>query len=214
MTEVQHACPLCGQATEHYHADQRRSYRRCPACDLVHVPREYHLDATAEKAEYDLHRNSPEDSGYRRFLGRAAEAVQARVAPPARGLDFGCGPGPTLSVMLEEAGYTMALYDKYYAAHPGALLQTYDFVTATEVFEHLAAPAAVLDRLLACLRPGGWLVVMTKRVLDREAFADWHYIRDATHIAFFSAPTFEWIASRHGLKLEYAGDDVVALQRP
>ena len=214
MSEITHPCPLCGHATRPFHSDGRRDYRRCATCGLVHVPRAQQLDPTAEKAEYDLHRNDPADPGYRAFLSRAAEAVQARVAPPAHGLDFGCGPGPALPAMLEEAGYTVALYDKYYAAHPGALQQTYDFVTATEVFEHLGAPDNVLRRLLGCLRPGGWLVIMTKRVRHREAFAQWHYIHDPTHVAFFGEETFRWIADRHGLRLDIVGDDVVALQRP
>lgn len=213
MSDDRQPCPLCGQATEAFHSDRRRDYYRCPDCHLVHVPRSQQLDATGEKAEYDLHRNDPEDPGYRRFLERAAAAVQARVPAPASGLDFGCGPGPTLSRMLEEQGYSVALYDKYYAAHPGALQQSYDFITATEVFEHLANPATVLRRLIACLRPGGWLVVMTKRARDHEAFAQWHYIHDPTHVAFFADATFEWIAAHHGLRLEFVCDDVIALQR-
>lgn len=214
MSDAAYPCPLCGHATDPFHSDGRRDYRRCPACALVHVPRDQQLDTSGEKAEYDLHRNDPQDPGYRQFLARAAEAVQERVEPPARGLDFGCGPGPALAEMLEEAGYTVALYDKFYAAHPAALQQTYDFVTATEVLEHLAAPATVLHRLLACLQSGGWLVIMTKRVRDREAFADWHYIHDPTHIAFYGEETFRWIAAHHGLHLEIVGEDVVALQRP
>ncbi|MDZ7749263.1 MAG: methyltransferase domain-containing protein [Halofilum sp. (in: g-proteobacteria)] len=214
MSDDRHPCPLCGGPTEPFHSDRRRDYHRCPGCGLIHVPRSQQLDATGEKAEYDLHRNDPDDPGYRRFLERAAAAVRARVTPPAHGLDFGCGPGPTLSLMLEDAGYSVALYDKYYAAHPGALQQRYDFITATEVFEHLGNPAAVLRRLLGCLHPGGWLVVMTKRARgDRAAFADWHYIHDPTHVAFFSDATFEWIAAKHGLRLEFVCDDVVALQR-
>lgn len=213
MTNEAHTCPLCGTVTEPYHDDGRREYRRCPTCELVSVPPAQHLDPASEKARYDLHRNHPDDPGYRQFLSRARDAVRARIDPPAHGLDFGAGPGPTLSVMLEEDGYRVAIYDKYYAATPVALDRRYDFVTATEVFEHLRAPATVLRRLLDCLRPGGWLVVMTKRVSDHEAFTRWHYIGDPTHVAFFSDATFHWIAERYDLTLEIDGPDVVALRR-
>jgi len=214
MDSSTHRCPLCGDTTEPCHEDQRRKYRQCPTCALISVPTPYQLDATAEKRYYELHENDPGDAGYRRFLSRAAEAVRTRVTPPAHGLDFGSGPGPTLSLMLEEAGYTMSIYDKYFAARPLALQETYDFVTATEVFEHLARPATIIRRLLSCLRPGGWLIVMTKRARDRAAFAQWHYTHDPTHIAFYGDATFHWIAERFGLELDIVGADVVALRQP
>lgn len=176
------------------------------------MPAEYHLDATAEKAQYDLHDNRPDDPAYRRFLTRAADAVTARLAPPARGLDFGCGPGPTLSIMLAEAGYDMTVFDPFYAADSGVFATDYDFITATEVFEHLRDPKGELERLLSCLRPGGWLIVMTRRPHgDRESFAAWHYIHDPTHVCFYSLETFDWIARHFGLIAETVADDVVAL---
>ncbi|GIS59730.1 MAG: hypothetical protein CM1200mP2_19550 [Planctomycetaceae bacterium] len=36
-------------------------------------------------------------------------------------------------------------------------------------------PGEELDRLWGCLSPGGVLGIMTKRVLDHEAFSRWHY---------------------------------------
>lgn len=208
-----HRCPLCGAATEPFHAEWRREYRRCPRCALVAVPPQSHLDPAVERAQYDRHDNDPADPRYRQFLSRAADALMARVEPPAHGLDFGSGPGPTLSVMLEDAGYTVALYDKFYDPDPAALAASYDFITATEVFEHLDAPADTIDQLLACLRPGGWLIIMTKRAGSLEAFTRWHYTGDPTHIAFFSDETFEWIAAQWGLQLEIVGRDVVALYK-
>lgn len=208
-------CPLCGDTSLPFHSDRRRSYLRCPTCSLISVPARYHLDAQAEKAVYDQHDNRPDDPGYRRFLGRAADAVTARVSPPASGLDFGSGPGPTLSVMLTERGYRMRIHDPFYAPDPGAFARRYDFITATEVFEHLAHPRREIERLTACLRPGGWLVVMTKRHHDDvDAFANWHYPLDPTHIAFFADRTCRWIAEHFGLRLEPVGPDVVAFQQP
>lgn len=207
-----HRCPLCGTGTEPFHAQWRREYRRCPQCALICVPPGLHLDATREKAQYERHDNDPADPRYRQFLSRTADAVMARVDPPARGLDFGSGPGPTLSVMLEEAGYSLTLYDKFYAPDPSAFDRSYDFVTSTETFEHLDAPAATLEQLLACLRPGGWLIVMTKRPGDQAMFARWHYTADPTHISFFSEATFRWIADHWHLHLEIVSRDVVALR--
>ena len=209
------ACPLCRQAgAEPYHADSRRTYLCCGRCGFVFVPPEFHLIPAAERAEYDRHQNAVDDPGYRSFLARLAEPLAVRVPPPAAGLDFGCGPGPALVAMLREKGFRMAAYDPFYAPDPSVLVPGWDFITATEVVEHLRWPGWELRRLAGLLRPGGWLGIMTKLVLDQERFAGWHYIRDPTHVGFFSRETFQWWAEAEGLGLELAGDDVILLQRP
>lgn len=208
-------CPLCASAeTAFYHRDARRDYRHCRRCDLVFVPPVFRLSPAEERAVYDQHENSPEDLGYRRFLGRLFDPLRERLAPGARGLDFGAGPGPTLSVMFEEAGHPMAIYDPFYAPDAGVLEEEYDFITATEVAEHLFAPGEVLARLAGRLRPGGWLGLMTKRTTTREAFARWHYILDPTHVGFFSEASFQWLAESLGMSVEFPAADVVLLQKP
>ncbi|HFD81604.1 MAG TPA: class I SAM-dependent methyltransferase [Gammaproteobacteria bacterium] len=207
-------CPLCAATdSDDFFRDRRRSYQQCRHCRLVFVPPRYHLSPETEKAEYDLHRNDPHDPGYRRFLGRLFEPVRRRLPVGSRGLDFGCGPGPALALMFAEAGYPMSVYDPFYADVPQRLRQRYDFITATEVVEHLRRPGEELQRLWRLLEPGGLLGIMTKRVIDREAFAGWHYRRDPTHVCFFSDETFEWLAQCWGAGLEFVGNDVVILAR-
>jgi 2-polyprenyl-3-methyl-5-hydroxy-6-metoxy-1,4-benzoquinol methylase len=150
------------------------------------VPPEYHLASEKEKAEYDLHRNSPDDAGYRNFLNRLFAPMLERIRPGSLGLDFGCGPGPTLSVMFEEAGFSMVVYDQFYANDRESLAKKYDFITATEVVEHLHNPAWDLNMLWTLLEPGGYLGIMTQQVVDKKAFRRWHYTQDPTHVCFFS----------------------------
>ncbi|WP_253272938.1 class I SAM-dependent methyltransferase [Halomonas sp. PR-M31] len=208
------SCPLCDHdEIEYYHQDRRRDYWQCQRCALVFVAPHQQLEPEREKAVYDCHRNSPQDMDYRRFLSRLFIPLKARVAPGAQGLDFGCGPGPTLSVMFEEAGHPMALYDIYYAPDRDVLGQSYDFITASEVIEHLASPGQVLRELSEQLRPGGWLGLMTKRVVSREAFANWHYILDPTHISFFSETSFRWVSAQLDLQVFFPSADVVLMQK-
>lgn len=207
-------CPLCAGTELHpYHQDKKRDYRQCLTCDLVFVDKSQQLSHAEEKAVYEQHENNPEDAGYRRFLSRMSQPVLERIAPASSGLDFGCGPGPTLSLMFEEAGHRMAVYDAYFADDPTVLTGCYDFITSTEVFEHLSHPKAVLEQLLAILKPGGWLGLMTKRVIDRDAFSRWHYKNDPTHITFFSDKSFCWIAEHYGLTLTFVDQDVVLLRK-
>ncbi|PMR77825.1 class I SAM-dependent methyltransferase [Billgrantia endophytica] len=207
-------CPLCASTeTPHFYHDSRRVYHRCACCDLIFVPAEQHLGPEAEKAVYDRHENSPDDPGYRRFLSRLYGPLCKRLAPGARGLDFGAGPGPTLSVMFEEAGHPMAIFDPFYAPDVAVLERRYDFVTATEVAEHLFAPGQEFERLSGLLKPGGWLGLMTKRVTTRESFESWHYILDPTHVCFFSEASFEWLANHLEMHVEFPASDVVLMQK-
>lgn len=207
-------CPLCrGGNIKFFHEDKQRAYVQCSHCRLVFVPRHYWLNAAEEKATYDLHRNHPGDPGYRKFLSRLSEPLLEKLGAEQHGLDFGCGPGPTLSSLLETHGHRVDLYDPFYFNDPSIFRKKYDFICASEVVEHLHAPDREFSALFEMLKPGGWLALMTKLVIDRQAFARWHYIRDLTHICFYCRDTFEYLAGRYCTTLEYPAKDVILLNR-
>ena len=208
-------CPLCKAASgcKHYHRDKRRNYWQCAECQLVFVAAVERLSPEAEKAEYDLHENNPEDAGYRQFLSRVATPLQQLLPAGARGLDFGSGPGPTLSLMMTEAGFPTANYDVYYANDKKLLEEEYDFISATEVIEHICEPAEVLPKLWTQIKPGGVLALMTKLVIDIDAFARWHYKNDPTHICFYSQDTFRFLADKWDASVDFVGKDVVILRK-
>lgn len=211
---VMHICPLCSSnQTLFYFEDKDRCYFQCSCCELVFVSQEQILDAVSEKAHYDHHENDPDDQRYRRFLSRLALPLLEKIGADAKGLDFGCGPGPALAHMLREAGHKVALYDIYYQPEKNVLKETYDFLTATEVIEHLRDPKKIWSQWLSLVKPGGWIGIMTKQVTDLEAFACWHYKYDPTHVCFFSRATFHYLAERHKLELEFIGNDVILLRK-
>ena len=105
----------------------------------------------------------------------------------------------------------MELYDIFYQRNSQVLAGQYDFITATEVVEHLHNPGAELARLWSLLHPGGCLGIMTKLVLDEQAFARWHYKNDPTHVCFFSVESWQWWAAWAGADLELIGPDVILL---
>ncbi|PQJ64954.1 class I SAM-dependent methyltransferase [Photobacterium angustum] len=208
-------CPLC-HSEQHgvFVEDKNRCYFRCQQCALIFADPEAQLSPEQEKAVYDQHQNNPDDMGYRQFLGRLATPLVERLpAGPLDALDFGSGPGPTLSIMLEEMGYNMAIYDPYFAPDPSVLTRQYDFVTCTEAIEHFNQPAKEWGLLLSMIKPGGWLGLMTKLATDAEAFTRWHYKNDPTHVSFFSRDTFRFLAQRDGLEVEFVGNDVILLRK-
>ena len=208
-------CPLCKtmESNALFYSDRHREYHRCSICDLTFVPPLQLPAREVEKAEYDKHQNSPDDQGYRNFLSRLFIPLQTRIHANSSGLDFGSGPGPTLSVMFEEAGHEMSLFDPFYAPNTRKLTRKYDFITASEVVEHLHDPAKDLELLWALLRTGGWLGIMTKLALDKAAFSEWHYKNDPTHVCFFSGKTMEWLAEKWQVKRVLIGNDVILYRK-
>ncbi len=208
------SCPLCcSERISLFFTDKNRQYLSCARCQLVFVPERYWLNAKAEKAIYDLHENDAQDQGYRKFLSRLSSPLLERLTPAQKGLDFGCGPGPTLAKILIEQGHEVDLFDPFYFNNPGALTKIYDFICATEVVEHLHDPNKEFSTLFSLLKPGGWMGIMTKLVIDLQAFSNWHYIRDLTHISFFSRNTFEYLAESYSAELCFIDNDVILLRK-
>jgi hypothetical protein len=193
----QQNCILCGKPeVTFFTEDNQRAYLWCAVCDLVFVPSYQRLTPEEELKRYDLHQNSPDDTRYRKFLDRLFKPLNDRLLPGSCGLDFGSGPGPTLHLMFMERGHAMHIYDCFYADDQSVFEKTYDFITATEVVEHLFNPQWELDRLWSCLKSGGLLGIMTGMVESKQAFKHWYYKKDETHVAFYSEKTFEWLRQK------------------
>ena len=210
-------CPLCGKEGGHdfFFEDKFRPYYRCSRCSLIFVPSPWQVTAEAEKARYDQHNNDPEDRRYRDFLGRIIPFLEEHLEPGARqGLDFGCGPGPVLADMLEKKGYSVELYDLYYRDDRSVLAgDSYDFVTATEVIEHMADPAGTVRRLLSLTKDRGVLALMTRFYEEGMDFKTWFYKDDETHICFFPRESFLWLGRETGLEVSFRGKDMVIIKR-
>lgn len=207
-------CPLCAAAGRTYLADAGRTYLRCERCALIYLHPAHRPTPLAEVLRYQEHENDAADAGYLAFLRRLAEPVAARLAPGARGLDFGCGPVPALGALLTAAGHPTASYDPLFRPHEALLAERYDFVTCCEVVEHLHAPDAVLTRLAGLLRPGGLLGVMTRFPGHDAPFDRWWYRRDPTHVCFFGEETMRWIADERGWALEIPRPHVALFRVP
>ena len=207
-------CPLCDSPeTEAFHKDGVRKYIRCTRCELIFVPKEFHLAPDKERSRYDLHENSPDDPEYRAFLRRLIDPLLPRLEKGSNGLDFGSGPGPTLSLMMRQRGFEMEDYDPFYSEGDSVLERRYDFIACTETVEHFCEPRKSWELMLGLVRPDGVIGVMTDMLEDGMDFSNWHYIRDDTHVAFYSRKTFEWIARRYDLSANFHGRSVALFEK-
>ena len=205
------ACLLCRGATAPFFDDHDRAYLRCETCALVFVPPRQHPTPAEERERYLWHRNEA-DEGYVSHLRRLVDPLTARLRPKTRGLDFGCGPEPVLGRLLEDDGFPTASYDPLFRADEALLTTCYDFITCSEVLEHLRDPRETLGRLDALLAADGVLGVMT-RLYDGVDFGSWWYRRDVTHVCFYAADTLRWIADWRGWRLERPSPDVTLFSR-
>lgn len=209
------SCILCKQnRTSIHYTSKIYTYLHCPNCDLVFVNPRERLAYAEEKMRYDHHQNDPEDPNYRKFLSQLFDPLNKELKPSSCGLDYGSGPGPALSVMFEEAGHQMEIFDPFYSNNPAVLNNTYDFITTTETAEHFYQPKKEFERLWKMLAPGGYLGIMTLLRPENTPLEEWHYIRDDTHVSLYSEKTFLWLSEKWNAELTIIGDRVIIMKKP
>ena len=189
------------------------NYLRCCKCQATLVSAAQLPSHQTQLQKYQQHQNDPLDARYREFLNRLAAPLLAELPANQVGLDFGCGPGPALADMLSQAGHSMRLYDPFFFPDATVLDQQFDFVTCTEVAEHFHQPHAEFTRMVALLKPGGLLALMTSFQHDDSRFADWHYRRDPTHVTFYKQETFDFIAAEFSLTCKIPCKNVAFLRK-
>ena len=194
-------CPLCQSLARKLPFTKSPLYH-CPTCDLIYKDRLLHLSADEERRRYEAHDNTLQNEGYVRVFQEFIEnAITPFVEREAAVLDFGCGPTPVLKELLEERGFTVDAYDPLFAPSPHRI--GYNLVTCTEVLEHVFDPLDTWRRLLSSLSSNGIIAVMTHFHPGEAEITNWWYIRDNTHVVFYSAQTFTWVAQEFNLTILY-----------
>lgn len=203
------SCLLCGGETQLLQHPKIADYYWCQSCDYIFKDQEHLISKEAELKIYEGHNNSIEDPKYVDYFKTFIDSAIVDYAPKGReGLDFGSGPSPVLAQILEgDYGYTMDIYDKFYSPDPVYQGKQYDLITSTEVVEHLRNPMEYFKLFKSLLKPGGVLAVMTQfHYKDPQHFIGWHYMRDRSHISFYTPKTMAYIAREVGFEIVYTND--------
>lgn len=211
---MKETCPLCytESLSPEIEGPKARSLHFCNNCNLVFEERINYLGWKEEKKRYLEHENGIQHQGYVNHLNQAIKPALKYLKPGSRGLDFGCGPAPTLNKLMKMEGYACEFYDPIF--YPEPPLGNFDFVFATECFEHFFRPSNELHKLEGLLNAGGILVVMTQLWTDTTIFKNWRYAHDPTHVVFYHEQTFRYIAACFGFEiLDIKIDRVVILQK-
>ncbi|MDD3776214.1 MAG: class I SAM-dependent methyltransferase [Actinomycetota bacterium] len=199
-------CKICGSRTTELRCQPSKIiYHVCSNCQYICKDDAFLVSDIEQRQRYQQHNNSLGNPGYRAYFN---DFIQAAVIPfcnGKNGLDFGSGPSPVLALILEEKyGFMMDTYDLFFAPFKIYEDKKYDLVTATEVVEHLANPLKYFRLFKTLLKQDGLLSVMTQfHPSASSKFLKWYYIRDITHISFYTLDTMKHIAEILGLIILY-----------
>ena len=208
-------CPLCASETVfEFHEDRDGRFLRCETCHLIYKSDGDLLDLDTEKKRYELHNNDVNDPGYIHFLNKLVDPISKWVQPHHIGLDFGCGPSISIEKIFEEKDIKCDSFDPFFFPNDEFLVQeSYDFLTCSEVIEHIVHSKQDLQRMISLVKVGGVLGIMTESPPEKKEFQNWWYKKDPTHIRFFSDQTFQTIAQMFSLEILYRGKSVVVYRR-
>lgn len=204
-------CILCAQPAPYFDEHKNRTYYQCPNCHAVFMDPGHFPTPDQEHQRYLQHENNVNDPGYQKFVEPLTTAVQKYFKPWHVGLDYGAGPGPVSSHVLNEKGYQINLYDPFFHPDVSVLKIKYDYVICCEVIEHFHHPDLEFEKLKKLLKPGGILFCMTEPYTPQIDFKAWHYKNDATHVIFYHPLTLEYIKNKFGFNALIQKDRLIIL---
>jgi hypothetical protein len=201
------SCKICGAKTrEIRHNKLKTSYSQCKLCEFISKDENAIISSQEELKIYNYHNNSIENEKYVAYFKDFLDnAVLPHFNGARFGLDFGSGPSPVLAMILErDYGFDMDIHDLFYSPEKPYKDKQYNLITCTEVIEHLKNPLAYFRLFKELLHDGGILAIMTLFHPNNDIdFMDWFYVRDRSHISFYTPRTLEMIGELIGLKLIY-----------
>lgn len=110
-------------------------------------------------------------------------------------------------ILERDFNFSMDIYDLFYSPDKVYEGKNYDLVTTTEVVEHLKNPLAYFLLFKELLNEKGVLSIMTLfHPRDDAQFMEWYYIRDVSHISFYTPMTMKVIGEKVGLKMIYTDE--------
>jgi hypothetical protein len=184
----------------------------CPKCSLVFKDPAGFWSQEQDTARYTTHNNNSADQGYVEFLKKIIPPLTPFLPPKFNALDFGCGPGPTLSLLLEEIGGVVENYDPIFFPDAYLLIpETYNLVTSTEVVEHFKSPKQDWDLLAGLVKDHGVLAIMTLLYSSEIDYKSWWYKNDGTHVVFYQKETMEYLAKEYNLDILYTDNKSIII---
>ena len=184
----------------------------CPKCKLIFKNPANFWSHEQDVARYTTHNNNSSDQGYVDFLAKLIVPLTPLLPRKFNALDFGCGPGPTLSLLLQKVGGNVENYDPIFFPDAHLLIpELYDVVTSTEVVEHFKEPYQNWETLTSLVKDGGLLAIMTLLYSNEINFKSWWYKNDNTHVVFYQKETMDYLAEIYNLEVVFSDNKSIII---
>jgi SAM-dependent methyltransferase len=227
------ACPACGGSTNVQVGQEATAFdsvvrgkafhqpayaiRSCEGCGLYFKSRTVTLEsltdyyARLECETFEHEGNFPTDH----ILQRTLECLPSG----SKVLDFGCSTGRILksqtgrlncfgvevneaaAVIARERGIRIISEQQLRAGKP----RDFDAILLTDVYEHLPRPVELVEMLVALIKPGGWLAIVTgcaDAISTRDRIGEFWYFRLPGHLHMLSERHLDWLAASVGFRLD------------
>lgn len=197
-------CLICDELAQNawLKTPDGKEYLRCSRCELVWLAPQFRVSLEREKARYLQHNNHLEDPSYINYLARLFDQMRPFLAAHSVGLDFGCGPVKGLEFLLAKEDFSLISYDPIFFSHAKLQHHNYDFIFCSEVAEHFFNPLEGFKELDSLLKKKAILGISSHFYpVEKDAFENWNYRRDFTHVVFYSEKTVHYLANLFGWKI-------------
>ena len=174
-------------------------FYRCSSCG--YLKKTDILKPVDEKKRYDSHIC---DEGYLKYMNSVYNKLLPLLEDGAS-IDYGCGKIHALADIMNSNNKKCDYYDLYY--FDKEIKGPFKNIILIEVFEHIKEPLELLSYLKSLLLDGGAILIMTQIV--KEPLDKWWYLRDTTHISFFTPEAMEALAKRLDMRLIYNKADQI-----
>lgn len=172
----------------------------CKTCGLYSKDKKAFLSPIDEFHRYEKHSALVDDHYVSMMMGFVNKAILPYIKE-GNAIDYGSGKTGVIKQVLETNGFNCASFDPYFDNHEEVLRNTYDLVVATEVVEHFQDVIIEWKKMVALMKPKGYMSIMTQ--FAKDDLSDWWYLRDSTHYHFYQERTFDYIAKNLGLIVVY-----------
>lgn len=195
-------CNICNNNLEILNINKTK-YLYCKTCECL-----YKIKLPSSKEEYDRYLYHNVDDNYKDYMNNIFLKIKDFLNDGIS-LDFGCGKEKTLETIFKNNNLKMYSYDKYFIDFNYSNYK-YDNIILNEVFEHIKNPYDLLKELILLLNDKGRIIIGTN--LHKNNFNNWWYLRDITHITFYSKKTMEVLSKRLNLKIIYNFNNLIVLE--